>query len=358
MRVIIPVDISDANLISSTIAEPDLGAAWAAYSTGTVYSEGMRCTDSGKVYQSRRDLNLNHPLPVSPAMLTMWWDTVTEALYSAITTYGLGAQVVDTETHRRIESLQDGNIGHALPIYPQKKNDWWLDIGATNRWACLDSTRNTQSIASGSFTVVVKPGMRINSLALMGLDAAEATIDLNITHPLFPKTFKLLTKPAVNYWEYCYAPFSYTRSLILFDIPPVSDLEITITLTKPTAAPIRLGSIFPGSWVYLGDTEYEAESDELNFSTIERDIDGTATLTPRQSLPKTNQTTWIDKSNVNAVRAAKRALNARPAVYCGLDDLIDDGYYEALQIVGIYKSFLISLKHPDKAKVTLELEEI
>lgn len=358
MRVIVPTEIGLANLISSTIAEPDLGAAWAAYSTGTTYSEGMRCTSGGKVFQSRRDLNVNNALPVAPEMLTVWWDTVTEAAYSGATTYTLAAQVVDTVTHRRYESLQAGNTGHALPIYPETQNDWWLDIGVTNRWACLDASRNTQSITASTLTLVIQPSGYVNSLAIMGLDANTATISLSIANPAYPKTLTLLGKPAKNWYEYYYGPFSYSRSLVMFDIPPYNGLQITITLTKTDASPVRLGSIFVGNWVYLGATQYDAVSDVLNFSVIERDIYGTATLVPRLSVPKTNQKLILDKSGVNAVLAARKSLNARPAVYCGMDDQTEEAYYESLQIVGIYKAFSINLANYSQAEVNLELEEI
>ena len=41
-----------------------------------------------------------------------------------------------------------------------------------------------------------------------------------------------------------------------------------------------------------------------------------------------------------------------------MDDNNEDGYFEALLILGIYKEWTINMAHPEHAKITLELEEI
>ena len=81
MQFIKPVSISDATLISSTIAETD----YSAWSSGT--------------------------------------------------TYALGDKVILTSTHRVYESLQAANTNHNPT---EAASTWWLDIGPTNRWAMFD----------------------------------------------------------------------------------------------------------------------------------------------------------------------------------------------------------------------------
>lgn len=354
MRAIVPVLLIDTMLVSHTVAEPDLGAAWGAYNSGTTYNEAQRVTSGGKVYQSRQGLNLNKPLPVSPITQTLWWSEVTEAAYAAGTTYALGARVISAETHRMYESAQAANLGKPLPIPPETATAWWTEIGTTNRWACLDVSRNTQTVTTSPLTVVINPGVRVNSIALMGCDCDTATITTSTGYSV---TKNMAKKPAINWYEYFFDPFLFEKSLIRFDIPPDSGMTITVTLTK-ASSPIRLGSIVVGNSVYLGATEYQAVSDADNYSTITRDLFGNATLIPRRSLPKNNVTTRLDKPLVNKARAARTALNAVPTVWCGLDDLSDDDYYEAILIVGVYKRFSIVLDKPMEARLTLELEEI
>jgi hypothetical protein len=354
MKVIVPVELK---AWTSSLAEPDAGAGWSAYSGATTYSEGMRATSGGRVYQSLKNLNLNNPLPVSPILNTVWWNEVTETAYAIGTTYAVGAIVVDAGTHRIYQSLQAANLGKPLPVYPETTTAWWADIGVTNKYACFDASRNTQSIGVNTLTLTITPGVRINSLAVMGTDCDSLTISLSTGGIGYPKTVNMLSKYALNYYQYFFNPFAYERSSISFDIPPSSTLVITLTFTK-ASGPIRVGSIIPGNYVYLGRTQYNAVSDAINFSVVNRDLYGNATLVPRRSVPKTNQTLRVAKTNVDLVRAARSSLNAVPAVWCGLDDLDADDYYESILIVGVYKTFSINLAFPDEAEVSLELEEI
>lgn len=356
MRVIVPVEFTSANLISTSVPEPDTGSAWAAYSSATVYREGERATQAGQTYQSMRSLNLNNPLPASAALNTEWWTVVTEVAYSAASAYATGARVVNTSTHRVYEALQPVTNGATspLPVYPLEETDFWLDVGVSNRWACLDLSRNTQTAVPGPLTLVLAPQVRVNSLALMGLDCDAATITTSSGYSL---TKTLLGKPARNYYQYFFDPFAYERSLVVFDLPPNSGMTITITLTK-ASGPVRLGSVVVGNFAYLGAAQYNAVSDTLNFSSVDRDPYGNAKLVRRLSVPKTSQKLRIDKHLVNGARAARTALNAVPAVWCGLDDLSDDPYYEALLVLGVYKTFSIDLASYVQAEINLELEEI
>lgn len=356
MRVIVPVEFTSANLISSTVPEPDTGSSWSAYSAATTYREGERATQSGQTYQSMRSLNLNNPLPASAALNTEWWTVVTEVAYNPASAYTTGTRVVNTSTHRVYEALQPvaSSTLSPLPVYPAEETDFWLDVGVSNRWACLDLSRSTQTVVSGPLTLVLSPQVRVNSLALMGADCDTATVTTSTGYTL---TRTMLGKPATDYYQYFFDPFAYERSLVVFDLPPDSGMTITITLTKTSGA-VRLGGAVVGNFAYLGATQYNAVSDTLNFSSVDRDIYGNAKLVRRRSVPKTTQKLRLDKPLVNGVRAARVALNAVPAVWCGLDDKDDDGYYESLLIVGIYKAFTIDLASYEQAEVSLELEEI
>ena len=110
MKVIKPVTVTDAVLISSTAPETDY-AAWAA---GTAYSVGNR--------------------------------------------------VIRTSTHRIYERMVAGTTATA----PELDSVNWIDIAPTNRWAMFDGEVSTQTALASPLTVVIKPGL-VNGLALFGL---------------------------------------------------------------------------------------------------------------------------------------------------------------------------------------------
>lgn len=300
-------------------------------------------------------------VPVTPTLVssTVPEPDAGEAVYNAGTTYGLGATVISTTTHRVFESLQAGNTGNALPVPPETETDWWVEVGVTNRWASLDSARNTQSVGASPLVVVVEPGARINSVACMGMEADTLRIEMiNGGLVVYDKSFDLRLRRVRDGYEYCFKPFSLQASVLQFDLPPFSGAQVRVTLTRSTGT-AKLGSLVVGNYIYCGAMEKGAENDALNFSVINRDLYGTATLRPRRSLPVTTQTCLIEKQYVSDLLDARVRLNAVPAVWSGLDDQGADDWFEAFLILGVYKQFKINSQYSaTHALVTLNLEEI
>lgn len=300
-------------------------------------------------------------VPVTPVLVssTVPEPDTGEAVYNAATTYALGAEVISTTTHRVYESLQAGNVGKALPVPPETENDWWIEVGVTNRWASLDSARNTQSVSASPMVVTVAPGARINSVACMGMEADALRIEMiNDGVVVYDKSFDLKLRRVRDGYEYCFRPFGLQPSALQFDLPPFFAAQVRVTLTRTTGT-VKLGSLVVGNYIYAGALQKGAENDALNFSVIDRDLYGSATLVPRRSLPVTTQTCLVDRQYVTDLLDARQRLNAVPAVWSGLDDQGADDWFEAFLILGVYKKFSINSQYSAKqALVTLTLEEI
>ena len=319
------------------------------------------------------------PLTITAAMLTS--STAPEpgsgeAEWSSGTTYGLGDTVILAATHRKYESVAVSNLNNPPASDAGTK---WIDAGPTNRWACLDLLRDTATVDAGPTnrwacldllrdtatvfpaspgTVVITPGQRIDSLALVGLVADSVTVTVTVSAVVkYTHTEDLSTREVLNWYDYFYAPFSSKAAVALFDLPPYTNGVITVTVTRATGSP-KLGGIVMGLSAYLGRTLHDAESVALNFSSVDRDFAGNvATMIQRRTVPKTVQKVRCSKSQVNKIIAVRETLNAVPALWSGLDDS-DSGYFEALLILGFYRTFTVNMDQPNEALVTLELEEI
>jgi hypothetical protein len=104
--------------------------------------------------------------------------------------------------------------------------------------------------------------------------------------------------------------------------------------------------------------QYNAEDDAKNYSTVERNFDGTiGDMTPRFSVSSNALTLWVKKPMVNSIRNIRSDLNAVPCFWSGLDDDTDD-YFDALLKVGFYTQFKINLDYPEDAQLTLSVEEV
>ena len=220
----------------------------------------------------------------------------------------------------------------------------------------FDLLRNSQTISSSPITVVLTPGRRIDSLAILGLIATQVTINMTVASVnVYSRTVTLNERETTSWKEYYFGIFSTRPSLILLDLPPYVNGVITIVISG--AATNKCGACVLGTNVEIGDIQYDAESDVLNFSLIERDAFGGAKLIPRRNVPKTNQELELQRDRVNKVRAVREILNAAPAVWAGIVNS-DNGYFESLLILGIYKKFSIKVRDFENALVALELEEI
>lgn len=354
MRVIPPIEITAARLTSSTVIE----TTPSAYAGGTTYAlndlvyvgtVGQALT----VYKSLQAANTGHTPSSSPT----WWQDMGQvyAEYAGGTTYAAGDIVQVAATHLVYESLVAGNLGNAVTDATK-----WFEVGPTNKWAMFDLLRNTQTSAPTSVTAVITPGERVNSVAIMGMDNVS-TVTISATSvtgggTVYSATENLSTREVLDWYDYFFAPFDTRSALILNDIPPYSDIIITVTATA-TSGNVSVGAVVVGNAEYLGDVQYSAEDDVLNFSSVTRDGFGGATLVPHRNVPKTNQTLVVEKTRVNRIRAVRELLNAVPAVWSGLDDDAD-GYFESLLILGFYRKFSINLAHPNHALIALEVEEV
>lgn len=305
MRVIPPLEITNARLTSSSVAEPSAG----------------------------------------------------ESVYSTATTYAKGQRAISTTAHRVYESLKADNLNHPLPVLPETANEWWFDVGPTNKMAMFDLLRNSQTEAASPLTVTLTPGVRMNALALLGMVAD--TVEVTVTsggQVVYTHTETLGSRETLGWYDYFFGAFKTRPSMVLWDLPPYTNAVVTVKLTR-AAGNVKCGACVIGTWEEIGAVQYDAENDVLNFSRIDRDAFGNSQLLPRRNVPKTVQNIITEKSRVNKIRALRDQLNAVPAVWSGLDD-DTDGYFESLFILGIYKRFSINLAHPRDAQITLELEEI
>lgn len=355
MRVTPPVTITAAKLLSISAVEP---SAFAAYNAGTTYGYGdlVSVAADFRTYESLLTNNTGNTPSTSP----LWWRPVgyTEAAYNAGTTYALGATV--SSNHHVYQSRINGNVGQPLPVLPAVATTAWVDLGPTNKFAALDLSRNTQTVWTSPLTIQIAPGERVNTLGLLGLVANTAVITAtSVTGGgvvYGPNTIDLNTRNVADGYDYAFEPFSTQPSLAFFDLPPYTDIIITITLSS-TSGNVKCGSVIAGTYIYLGAIQYGAENSALNFSVIKRDDYGTAELVPRRSVPKNKQTLRAAKERANKILKARDKLNAVPALWTGLDDGTT-ALFDAFTILGVYTLFNVDAVNFDEININIEVEEI
>ncbi|KQM68772.1 hypothetical protein [Xylophilus sp. Leaf220] len=314
MIVTTPIPITDAILTSSTVQEPDAGETlWV--STSAYAIDDVRLRPNHRKYRCVKAIPANTVTPPeNDAFLA--GETVTAAKS-------------------------------------------WQDIGATNRRAMFELERNTVTTSAGTMTVVLTPGQRVGSLFLGGMQATKVTVVVTLAgQEIYRRAVSRIARRTTSWKTYFFGKFIVLPSLLLADLPPSTGAVITVTLENSFGSPVKCAALVIGNGEFIGNVQKKAKSDALNFSNTTRDFAGNVTFVPRRTVPRTDQVLELPKGLVNTVRDLRTALNAKVAVWSGLDDFSDDGYFESLLILGFYRQFSIDLDQQKEALVTLELEEI
>ena len=291
-------------------------------------------------------MRLLRPTVINDAALVSSNVPETVAAYNAGTTYGLAAQVRSDTTHRLYESVQASNTGHSLD-----DPAWWADIGPTNRWAMFDQAVGTQTAGATGIDVTIEPSGRVDSLALLNVDAATVQIVVNDgVSDVYDQTFSMTSASGVNNWySYFYEPIVRKTDLIVTDIPLISAPEIQI-IADAGGGSCAIGAVIVGLSRLLGSTAYGAGVGITDYSIKAADDFGNYTITERAFARKGTFRILVDATASDEVYRVLSTYRATPVLYIGSDDYLSTAIY------GFFRDFNIEIAYPLHHLCSLEVE--
>lgn len=284
-KILVPIALTDAMLASSTVPETPP----AAYAGGTTYALGNQASTGTAggvitVWESLQNSNTGH----GPASSPTWWKEIgtTYAAWSSGGSYTAGQYYLRATTHRVYRAITTHS---GVTTLPENDTTNWQDYAPTNLWAPFDSYISTPATGVTSITYVLKPGF-CNSASIYGLvgGALDFTYkDQTGGTTVRSETISLVGK-YVDEYDYCFGPHRQRDRVVIEDLPPYPEAELTITVSGATGAAVAIGMINLGDMrpVILGDwggTEYGAEVEPKTFSYIKTADDGTVSIVRRHS---------------------------------------------------------------------------
>jgi hypothetical protein len=292
MKVVKPVIIEAAELVSSTVPEND----YAAWSGATDYAVGSRAVFGRVVYESVQTPNLNHAPATSPL--------------------------------------------------------YWARIGPTNRWAMFDAEIATQTAAESEIAVVVKPGF-VNSLALFGLEGSGISVTVT-DGPAGPQVYshqQSLDGSLVEDWySYFFEPIDQLEELVLTGLPPYSTGHISVSITG--VGTVKCGILAAGNVYYLGQTQRGASAGIIDYSRKDTNANGTTTFVKRRFSKRMSAALVVDNFALNKLQRVLASLRATPCVWIGTDA----PGYQPLTVFGFYRDFSIDVAYSRYSYCNLEIE--
>ena len=290
------------------------------------------------------------PIEITDAIFTS--STVPETDYaewSSATAYTVGQKVIRASKHKIYEALT-ASTGKT----PEDNPTDWLDLGATNRWKMFDRKVGTRTTATTSMTVEVTPGRVVSALAVLEASASSARVVVTDTTDgvVYDKTREFQSIISAPTW-YAYFFDSFRRRTVatFFDLPCYPSATISITLSSPTGDAVECGVCAIGAVHEFADAvRYGATSGIQDYSKKTVDEWGNYEITARAFAKRASWDILLDSSRVDLLHEVLASLRATPAVYIGSD------IYDATTVYGFFKDFSVTIDYPKYAQCAIELE--
>ncbi|HHZ94917.1 MAG TPA: hypothetical protein EYN67_05010, partial [Flavobacteriales bacterium] len=229
MRVVVPIQITDLNLTSSTISEPDTG----------------------------------------------------EVVYPGASTSFTGERFILTSTHRVYEVVAVPSTADDPETGIGAEPPTWVDVGPTNKYAMFDSVNSTQSEEDNQLIIETELGVKSDSIAGFNIDNVNL-INVTVNDPIDGEVYNTDVSmddnsSIVDYWEWYFNPIVKLREFALLDLPDYADATVKLTAD---GGEIKFGNVIVGNKVTLGVTTFDSGLQILDFGKKETDSFGNTVVTP------------------------------------------------------------------------------
>lgn len=263
-------------------------------------------------------------------------------LWTVGTTYAVSAEVYHLT--RRWRSRQGGNVGKT----PAANPDWWLDLGPVNQRAMFDSSLGTITSAADQIVVVLQPTTYADAVSIMGADAE--TVRLRVLGTPYDKTVAMLYPRAVsNMYEYRFEPFDKREKVLFTGLPMSAGAQIEITISKPGGV-AACGMCVAGQMRQFGRTEFGASVGIKDFGIKSVDKWGAPTVLEGAWADRMSVTVDVLNTDVDVIKRELTKYRSVPVVWIASD------LFEATQVFGVYRDFGVVIPNAKRSKCSIEIE--
>ena len=272
------------------------------------------------------------------------------AAWASGTTYADGDKVIVTtpNIHKIYESQQGANTGNDPTT---DDGTYWLEVSSTNRWKLFNGIVQEQTEQAGGMEYVLQSPTVINSLALINVDCAEVTVEVEDSTEgvVYDETFSLVSDSGIQDWyAYFFEPIVRDDRLAILDLPPYANADITVTFTDTGTA--KCGALIIGQFADLGFSQHGANISIVDYSVKATDAEGRITVTPGAYANKMEVDVVLDTAVYGVVRKTLTDLRTTPCAWIAEDDNRNSIIY------GYYREFDIILSNPTTSRCSLEIE--
>ncbi|QJE03039.1 hypothetical protein HH212_26140 [Massilia forsythiae] len=237
---------------------------------------------------------------------------INEPPYSGSATYGKGATVYDPATFKTYQSLIANNTGRAVT-----DDTAWTPLGATNRWLMFDKAVNSQTSAPEAVTVVIRPGELVNTVGLLNVSGARAT--LSQADSGYSQTKNLQRHDVLTWYDWFYEEPIREGDVIFDGIPPYIGSNLTITV-ESAGGTAGIGCCILGKSRTIGQTAWDFTGGVLSYSSPSTDTFGNVTMVRRDNAKTLNFEIYIQAGFESEVYRLLRQYTDVEMMIIGAED--------------------------------------
>ncbi len=313
-------------------------------------------------------LQVLQPIAITDAVLISSSVAEDDAIeWSPAGGYPAGTRVVRRGTHRVYESIIASNIGND----PAVTVGAWLDVGPTNRWAMFDQAIGSTTTDDNVITVVLRPGAAVSGLAILDTNAARVRVQApgydrtvavtgGATSALF---LDLIASAGASLSVTLTAVGNTAQRVLLDDAAAFGDagtFRDTVAGTASGESPswddagavrdttawqdtrvgdgtVSVGTLMVGTLRSLGRTGSSPTSSITDYSKRETDDFGEIAIVPRAWAKRMAAKALIRTDAVDQVIGRVAAVRAVPSLW------LADRAAESLTVYGFFKDFSVEV---------------
>lgn len=274
--------------------------------------------------------------------------------WNAATSYTIGTRCIRATTHTVYEAITGGV--NATPPEEALGGDTpqWIAVKSTNRWAMFNDSINDASTSTEN--IVVELALNgAEGLAVMGAVGESITVSVadNVSSTvIFTTEIELDRSIVTDFYDWFFVPAEQAGQMVVVDLPGwYTDTTATVTIAA-TATRASCGVLKFGEVKDIGAAEYGAKLSMVDYSITEADSFGYLQIVERGYIYTLSVKLIVPKAAFRAVSAVLSDARATPTVYI---PVTDDNDLDPLVTYGISNDFSIDIAYPDTYYCTLEV---
>lgn len=271
--------------------------------------------------------------------------------WSSATAYAVGSRVMVASVHKTYEcQVAHTNFNPTLNP-PANVTPRWLELGATNKFKCLDEKYGTQTQYPGPLTLTFNIGQVLDSVALLNVTGSRVEVTSTVNGvTVYTRSVPLQSSEGVTDWyQYFTAPIEAQKDVVLTDLPRYAQQTLTVKVIG--GGLVSLGHIAIGSLIVLGDLQMSPTLGIISYDKKAADDFGNVQVTPRGFSKRFSARFMLPNTSVDVVASALTDVRSTPVIWMGVQ-----GVFESLIVWGYYKDWEIDITYTNHSLCSITIE--